>query len=319
LMDLHRYGIDAAALDFILVGDHNMGNDIEYNWWRTQQSNDLYTLPGSFISMYGYERSVPYPNGHRNIIWTERGHRTLPLPQVAIPKQMAEDTGKLYEYLKRTGGICTLHTSATGQGTNWERPIDPALEPFVELFQGFAASYEAPGAPRIVDEKSDIIHTSFKGDGYVSDALAKGYRLGFQASSDHVSTHVSYACILAEEFSRKDLVEAMKKRHAYAATDNIVLDVRMGALGIMGDEVKTSKPGLDVIVLGTGPIEKVDVIRNGSVVHTEKPGAAPEEARFHWDDKEPIKGDKPSYYYVRVLQKDGQMAWASPIWVDVGK
>ena len=69
--------------------------------------------------MYGYERSVPYPNGHRNVIWTERGHRTLPMPRAANPTQMAADTGSLYEYLRRTNGICTLHTSATDQGTNW--------------------------------------------------------------------------------------------------------------------------------------------------------------------------------------------------------
>jgi hypothetical protein len=315
LMDLHRYGLDAAAMDYILVGDHNMGQDNEYCWWRTQKANDLYTVPSAFISMYGYERSMPYPNGHRNVIWTERGHRTLPIPK---PPALKGDTAKLYDYLKRTNGICTLHTSATGQGTDWEEAIDPKLEPFVELFQGFHASYEAPGAPRIVDANSDIIHTSFKPDGYVSKALEKGYRLGFQASSDHVSEHVSYACVLAEKFTREGLVDAMRRRHSYAATDNIVLDVRMGLLGIMGDEVKTARPQLDVVVLGTGPVERVDVIRNGAVVHTEKPAKGTEEVRFRWEDPAPKKGEKASYYYVRVLQKDGQMAWASPIWVQVG-
>jgi hypothetical protein len=302
-------------MDYILVGDHNMGQDNEYCWWRTQKANDLYTVPGAFISMYGYERSVPYPNGHRNVIWVDRGHRTLPTPRAKFPKEMAEDTKNLYTYLRRTGGICTLHTSATGQGTDWAEPIDGELEPFVELFQGFHASYESPGAPRIVDANSDIIHTSFKDDGYVSLALDKGIRLGFQASSDHISTHVSYACVLAEEFSRKGLVEAMRKRHTYAATDNIVMDVRMGSLGIMGDEVRTPQPRLDVTVLGTGPIDRVDIIRNGEVIHTAKPEKEDAEMRFVWDDPEPRKGDKLSYYYARVLQKDAQMAWSSPIWV----
>src|SRR5947209_10093761 len=98
--------------------------------------------------MYGYERTVPYPNGHRNVIWTERGHRTLPLPQRAIPAQMKADTAKLYAYLRRTGGICTLHTSATDQGTDWADRHDETLEPFVELFQGFHTSYEKAGAPK---------------------------------------------------------------------------------------------------------------------------------------------------------------------------
>jgi hypothetical protein len=316
-MDLHRYALDAAALDFIYVTDHNMGEDKEYPWWRTQKANDLYTLPNVFISMYGYERSVPYPNGHRNVLWTERGHRTLPLPRIGIPKQMAEDTAKVYDYLRRTGGICTLHTSATDQGTDWAEH-DDVLEPVVELFQGYDSSFEAAGAPRTINDKNERIHGPFRPAGFVSLALNKGYRLGFQSSSDHVSTHISYACILAEEFSRKGLIEALKKRHSYAATDNIVLDVRMGA-NIMGDEVRTAKPSLDVVVLGTDPLDRVEVLRDGQVVHTYRPEKASEEARLHWDDPVPKNGERASYYYVRVMQKDGQMAWASPIWVRRGE
>jgi hypothetical protein len=123
---------------------------------------------------------------------------------------------------------------------------------------------------------------------------------------------------LAEEFSRKGLLDAMRKRHTYAATDNIVLDVRSGAQGIMGDELTTSQPRLDVVVLGTGPLDRVEVIRNGEVSHTERPKLEAAESRFRWEDPAPRKGEMPSYYYVRVIQKDGQMAWASPIWVRVG-
>jgi hypothetical protein len=271
-------------------------------------------VPTAFIGLYGYERSVPYPNGHRNVIWLNRGHRTLPLPR-PVPGQMKADTGKLYEYLRQTDGICTLHSSATGQGTDWKEEIDPKLEPFVELFQGFHASFEAPGAPRAVDENDEVVHSSYKPDGFVSLGLERGLRLGFQASSDHVSTHMSYACVLAEDLSRAGLIDAMKKRHSYAATDNIVLDVRMGMLGMMGDEVTTTQPALDVVVLGTGPIDRVDIIRNGELVHSQRPEKDAEESRFHWQDPKPLKDEKGSYYYVRVVQKDKQMAWGSPIWV----
>jgi hypothetical protein len=312
LMDLHRYALDAAALDFGFVSDHNMGQDDEYCWWRTQKANDLYTLPSRFVSLYGYERSVPYPNGHRNVIWTERGQRTLPLPVRSNQAQMAADTGRLYAYLRRTQGICTLHTSATDQGTNWQEH-DNALEPFVEIFQGYHTSYEAPGAPKAENPQGDQIHGPYKADGFVSLALQKGYRLGFQASSDHISTHVSYACILAEDLSRRGLVEAMRKRHSYAATDNIVLDFRLDDRAIAGDEVRAAQPHFRVVVLGTGPLERVDLIKNGAVVHTEQPQGS--DLRFQWEDPVPEKSGQADYYYVRVLQRDGQMAWASPIWV----
>ena len=39
----------------------------------TEKSCDMYHLPGSYTSFYGYERSVKYPGGHRNIFNTRCG------------------------------------------------------------------------------------------------------------------------------------------------------------------------------------------------------------------------------------------------------
>ena len=47
-----------------------------------------------------------------------------------------------------------------------------------------------------------------------------------QSSSDHLSTHISYAGTIAGEFTRQGLIDAMKLRHSYGGTDNIVLDYR---------------------------------------------------------------------------------------------
>jgi hypothetical protein len=312
LLDLYRYAHDAAALDFVMVTDHNMGNNNEYSWWRTQKSNDLYTVPGSFISLYGYERSVQYPQGHRNIIWTERGNRTLPLP--GSPLRRESDTARVYEHVKQTNGICTSHTSATNQGTDWSRH-DDSLEPVVEIYQGDDASYESPDGPRAVADNMIQVHGPMQPKGFVSEALAKGYRLGFQASSDHISTHVSYACVIADEFSRQGLVAALKARHCYAATDNIVLDFRADGRAMMGDEIHSASPGFELMVQGTGPIDHIDILRNGEVVKRFPVGLDASDARFVWQDQKPPVRENGNYYYARVVQKDGQLAWGSPIWV----
>jgi hypothetical protein len=34
---------------------------------------------------------------------------------------------------------------------------------------------------------------------------------------------------------------------------------------------------------------------------------------FTYRDAQPVKGE--SYYYVRVIQADDQIAWSSPIWI----
>ena len=216
---------------------------------------------------------------------------------------MKADTAKLYAYLAQTGGICTLaHLGdRTRAPTGPRRPI-PSWSRSSRLFQGFHASFEAPGARGPSTPRATSFTGSYKPDGYVSQALDKGYRLGFQASSDHVSTHVSYACVLAEEFSRKGLIDGDEetphlrgdrqhrpgRAHGQARHDG-----RRG--------VAPTKPSLDVVVLGTGPIERVDVIRNGEVVHAEKPEKDAAEVRFHWEDPDAAQGRKPSYYYVRVV------------------
>ena len=61
---------------------------------------------------------------------------------------------------------------------------------------------------------------------FVSLALQRGYRLGFQSSSDHGSTHISYCNVWVEQPTPAGILAGMKARHIYGATDNIIADVR---------------------------------------------------------------------------------------------
>jgi hypothetical protein len=315
LVDTYRYAIDAAELDFLMVSDHNgnAGPDTEYVNWLLQQAADVWMTPGKFVPLYGYERSVNYPNGHRNVIFSKRGNPTLPIPE----SEHKGETGAqaLYEYLKKRNGIAISHTSATGMGTDW-RDNDLEVEPLVEIYQGDRVSAEYEGAPKAAHgSKLTGAPGGFRPAGYVWNAWAKGYKLGVQSSSDHLSTHISYACTIAEEFSRDGLLDAMKKRHSYGATDNIILDYRLQAGGneyLQGDIVKISGGfKVSVKVIGTAPVRQIDVIKNNKFVHTRQP--MEQEVTFTFADSEVSPSE--SYYYVRVLQADDQMAWSSPIWV----
>jgi len=316
LEDMWRYAIDAAQLDWIGPGDHDLGGGREYPWWIIQKTTDIYNHPPRFVGMHTYERSVPYPNGHRNVMFDRRGIRTLPRLIGDEPGGVSvDDTKMLYRYLKEMGGICAVHTSGTGMGTDW-RDNDPITEPIVEIYQGDRNSYEALGGPRVARKQGEAIG-GWKPLGMVWNAMAMGHKFGFQSSSDHWSTHISYAIAIAEEPSRTAILDAFKKRHCYGATDNIILDVRMGD-AIMGDEVQFKRgdkrdPTLRVRVHGTAPLARVDVIKDFQFVYaTESKDAS---AEFTWTDPDPRPG--LSWYYVRVLQTDGQVAWGSPIWVQM--
>jgi hypothetical protein len=320
LEDMFRYAIDAAALDWIGNGDHDNGAGREYSWWLTQKFSDAYHVPDHFTPMFTYERSVAYPHGHRNVMFAKRGIMTLPRlapanKQDTVAGESADDTKMLYRYLKEMNGLCAVHTSATGMGTDW-RDNDPVVEPIVEIYQGDRMSYEMQGAPRAgYSPDSKKLPTNvggWKADGFIDLALKKGYKLGFQASSDHWSTHISFFVILSEKRDRESLLAAVLKRHCYGATDNIIVNFRSGE-HIMGDEFKTSAaPKLEMEVIGTGKIAKIDILRDSEVVHTLQPQG--DRYSGTWTDPKPLTGTH--YYYIRVLQADDEIAWASPMWIE---
>lgn len=313
VIDQYRYMLDASAMDWVGCCDHDNGNAREYSWNYEQKLTDIFFQPGRFISMFSHERSVPYPEGHRNVVFAQRGIR--PLPRLARtadePVVRAPDTQMLYAYLKKFNGVAASHTSGTNMGTDW-RDNDPDAEPMVEIYQGERQNYEMPGAPRTNRETDSI--GGWRPKGFVSLALEMGYKLAFQASSDHISTHMSYCNILVTEASREGLLDALKKRHLYGATDHILAEFRSGN-HIMGDSFEVSgSPQFSVKLTGTAEFAKVHVIRNNRFVHTVEPGAR--EVSFTWRDTAPERG-KTSYYYVRGEQKDGEIVWVSPMWVAV--
>ena len=89
LLEGYRYGLDAAAFDYIALTDHQTGYDQEFTWWQNQKLVDLFLIAGSFTPLYGSERSLNFPNGHRNTIFAHRGVRTLPIP----PEEASAKTG----------------------------------------------------------------------------------------------------------------------------------------------------------------------------------------------------------------------------------
>jgi hypothetical protein len=312
LEDMWRYALDAADLDWIGNGDHDNGGGREYLWWLTQKTTDIFHHPPKFVPMFSYERSVPYPSGHRNVMFAQRGVRTLARhPDTkGTAETGAPDTKMLYRYLRQFDGICASHTSATDMGTDW-RDFDLVAEPVVELYQGCRQNYEYLGAPRSATKAEESIG-GWQPAGFVWEAFKKGIKLGYQASSDHISTHISYGMVFVERPTRQDILNAFKRRHSYAATDNILLVVTCGE-HLMGDEFTLKKPPIfDIYVVGTAPIARLHIIKDFKHVYTTEPKRR--EVKLRWQDNDIEKG-KTSWYYVRVEQEDGQLAWSSPMWI----
>lgn len=315
LLDAYRYARDAADLDFLGVADHTHEVVEPYAWWRTQKFADLFQSE-NFAALYGYERSVEFPNGHRNIFFFRRGAPVLP---IEVGESLGFDgSERLFWYLRRHDGTSIPHTTATGSGTDW-RDHDPQVEHLLEIYQGARDTYEHPGAPRpktlSLSPTLAEDNAPFRRMGTAWSALEKGYRLGFVASSDHRSTHISYACLIAESPTRESLLEAIRSRRAYAATDNIVLDVRFagsGGIHLMGETFVSATPvRIHTSIIGTDVIQQVDIISNGKILYSTSPGRNP----VNFEYVTTSTPGQESYYYVRLSQRNGEMAWGSPVWV----
>jgi hypothetical protein len=113
------------------------------------------------------------------------------------------------------------------------------------------------------------------------------------------------------------VIDAFKQRHCYAAQDNVLLEVRSGER-LMGDEFSTRRaPRLDIRVLGTTPIRKIDIVRqvehgDPAYVASFEPGE--QTVEMSWTDRDAAVG-KVNMYYVRIQQENEAMAWASPMWI----
>jgi hypothetical protein len=311
LEDSWRYALDPGNLDWMGNGDHDNGFHHEYMWWLIQKTTDLFQHPPRFVAAHTYERSVVYPNGHRNVMMPRRGIR--PLQRGGLPgteEKGSADTKLLYAYLKHFDAICASHTSGTDMGTDW-RDNDPLVEPVVEIYQGHRHNYEHSGAPRSATAQTQI--GGYQPKGYVWNAFEKGYRFGFEASSDHVSVHMSYGVVFVDDVSRAGIIDAFKKRHCYAATDNILLVVRSGD-HLMGDAFESNKrPTLSIQVHGTAPVAKLHVIKDNKYVYSTEPKER-EIKELRYTDMD-AKAGETSYYYVRIEQADGNLAWGSPMWI----
>lgn len=234
-------------------------------------------------------------------------------------------------------------TMAKGADYHFEH-FDPDFERVVEI-------YNAWGCSEMTKKEGNLrpIRSSLKSgyqeiaEGSIQKALQNNCRFGFVAGglddrgayadlydSDQEQYTPGLTAIIATHHSREALIEALYQRSCYATTgERMIVDFYLAGIP-MGKEVSTAdKPGLVInrhlsgYVAGTSKLLKVEMIRNGKVLHTFTPNHYFFELTY--DDMTPLekvtlptKDKKPpfAYYYLRVTQEDGHIAWSSPIWVD---
>ncbi|MBN1825884.1 MAG: CehA/McbA family metallohydrolase [Candidatus Eisenbacteria bacterium] len=312
--DLYRYARDVANLDAAAITDHDhhglrpLGT-AEWEWIR--RVNEEFHEPGVFVPFLAYEWTN-WVWGHRNVYY--RGG-TGELLSTADP---ATDTpNELWARLPEGEAMTIAHHTGGGPiAVDWSAAPPERLERLVEISSVHGSS-ECLGCP-------GEIYNPVSGS-FVRDALGRGYHLGFLGGGDGHIGHpgVNYgesgpggmAGIYAAGRTREAIWDALQARRVYATTGpRILLDVRLGDHR-MGEEIPAEtlpeRLIFHVSVCGTGELDRAELIRDGAVVDT----LYGEANKLDGDMTAEAPGENTAFYYVRVSQMDGALAWSSPIWV----
>jgi len=336
-----RHFRDDQAFNYVGTSPFENPDETPNEMWKLLNQNvaDL-NEDDRFTTLLGYQwEGTPAIEGVRHILYAKDNR---PLPR---KKDIKNNTlKKLYKtYVPKE--IISIPTFTMGKGYSFNfDDFDPEVERVVEIYNSWGSSEmtkkEGNSLPITSSDKQGVQEAP---EGAIQKALLRGCRFGFTAgglddrslySDFYEGGQQQYApgmtAIISQEHTRQALFDALYNRSCYATTgERIILGLDISGIA-MGKETNTGdKPGLlfnrhlSGYVAGTTTLSKVEIIRNGKVLTTFEPESYFME--FTYDDLAPLgkvvidnKDKKPPfvYYYLRVTQEDGHMAWGSPIWID---
>lgn len=339
----YHFGRHVAGLDFMAMADHDqLGSwrrGIIPIWDRFKRAAEYFYRPGEFVTLLGWEwtNGVSFCPGQ-----PQYGQKCVYFRDANGPIYSSADPGsdtpeKLYDRLRsHRCFIIPHHVSAPLNFYNdWDHH-DPGLERLVEIHSGWGC-----GERSADDGNPYPIRPGKEGDvegHHVKDALSRGHTLGFTAGGDthdaapglgHTYNglqgafeahrwggfttryHPGIQGVWAEELTREGIFEAIFSRRTYGTTGariTVKTELHDKPMGTVFPVRPDAPVTYTATVSGTGPVEKVELVRNGETIDTATPGS--DEVEYKYTDTH-VPDDRVSYY-LRVTQQDGHMAWASP-------
>jgi hypothetical protein len=328
LHDDYRFGMFTENYDFGAITDHDYSMTEVY-WRKNLRMADFYNEPGVFVALPALEwtlmsdpklNDIQHGAGHYNVIFpsNEEAIKFIRNNQEVYSYCTPEtnNSDALWKFLHQKNINCTTiphHPADQTHPLDWDVHDDKYVR-VVELFQ-CRGNCEYPGCPREKNVKRHFA-TKYK-KAFVDYALKeKNYQLGFIASGDHNSMGVGVAALWVKEHSRAGIMEALKSKRCFATTgDKISIDFRLNEV-VQGSEVQISgAPKLNIVVKGQRELAKVAILRNSQVI--KEYDFSNNETTFSTEfvDADFKNENKVLYYYIRVIQKNNEIGWSSPVYI----
>lgn len=280
IADFFRYARNVSGVQF--VGYQRNADVILPEDWRVQQRAErALHEPGRFIPIPGFEWSGRTPEGgHHNVYFRRHDQPVRRNPPAEAPQSIDPETElphvrDLYDAYRNTDTIITPHVGGEHSNLTWH---EPTLEPAMEITSS---------------------HGSF--EWAIREILERGYQLGFLGGSDcytgrpgddrpgHQLRRYSKSGltgIYTRDVTLEGFFEAMRARRVYATTGaRIVLQVEAGGHWLGSKYGTSDRPRLSVNVIGTAPLESVEVFRGLERIYSFPFNHQPEpnRVRILWD------------------------------------
>lgn len=261
--DYFSYARDVAAVD---AAAHS-GNDFRTtnsNYQHLRKDAQRFYEPGRFVTFHGYEWSGNTPAGGDHNVYYLNDGPLLRSSHTQVPDKSDLETDRypvdrLYAAnAEREDVLITPHIGGRRSNLDFH---DPVLEPAIEIASGWG-----------------------RFEWFAREALERGMRVGFVAGSDDHSGRPGWStptlsgrggvrggltAYLATELTREGIWEALRSRRCYGTSGpRIVLDVSVDGHPMGSEFTADGPPVVRVGVLGTAPIDTVEVRRGQRTVHT---------------------------------------------------
>lgn len=253
--NFYRYAREDARLDFVALSEHDIWMD-DREWDAMAAAVKAHHDERRFLTFLAYEwTAIVELGGHHNVYFRTPENRER------IPIQHTDGLWALYEGLdRRYDGRDVMIIPHAHIPGDWHLS-HPVLEPLVEMVS---------------------MHGTF--EWFANNYLRNGHTVGFVGASDDHSGRPGYsggfltgplqqfgglAAVLADELTTDAVFDAMKQRQAYATSgQRTLLDFRLNGQ-MMGRRLPYSADRkIEGRVMGTSPIDTIDVVKNGETVST---------------------------------------------------
>ena len=342
LEEAYQHASTVADMDFLIVTDHSNYFDTtstatKDSMYDAGASSLLKTTDGSktkwqearetaakyntadFISAYGYEMTWSGGPGHMNVFNStgivsrnnaELNNKTNNAGMLAFYDLMVDANSKGKTYTSGSMVAQFNHPGTTfgtfGDFTGWSKANDAIIQ-LVEVGNGEGTV------------GSNGYFPSYK---YYDQALTTGWHLAPTNNQDNHKgkwgdANTCRTVVLTDNFTEAGLYDAMSRRHVYSTEDqnlSIVYYLNDSLQGDVIDNYKDTKVHITASLSDADVADQIGTVsvigENGKILYTQS------DVTGNTYELDATLDNTSAYYYVKVVEKDGDIAVTAPVWVD---